>query len=303
MATNVTNMNGTNNATMDQQRLFNWTMENCQRIGNKVFVFIPTELLVVDPRFQRVEESSKTKIRDLANKWDDNKMDALKVSAHPDTFEFSIIDGYHRFSAGVMKEFTGFSCELLQGLSDNPEERLIQEATLFATQTDEVDILSPVMKHKANVIRGVKGNVALQELVEKYSISLKKPGARGRAKIGYLSGFSAALKIANSDETKLDRIFEIICESRWNLATNGFSSYVLDVLKNIMLLHNTNYDAAIVKYFRNIEPEQFFSEAKAKYPERKTNEALTLFLEDVVCEAGATRVYFGGRVQDVRRTA
>lgn len=305
MAKAVVNMNKTSVAesAMTQKRLFNWTMENCQRIGSKVFVFIPTELLFVDPRFQRVEESSKAKIRTLANNWDDNKMDALKVSAHPETFNFSIIDGYHRFSAGKMKEFTGFSCELIQGLSASPEERLIQEATLFATQTDEVDCLTPMMKHKANVVRGIKENVIVQSLVDKYGINLKPVTSRGRTKIGYLAGFSQALHIAKASDTILDRIFNIICEAKWNLAKNGFSANVLAPLSNMLSLHNGDYDHVFINYFRDIEPDKFFAEAKVKYPERKEKEALTLLLEDKICEAGAERVYYGGNVNLVRRSA
>ena len=284
---------------MSQRNLYEFTCQNKQKIGNKVYVCIPAELLVVDTRFQRTEESSTSKIRKLANNWDNNMMDALKVSEHPEANEFSILDGYHRFTAGTMNGFSAFPCEIVQGLSINPEERLIQEATIFATQTDEVDSLTPMMKHKANVVRGVKANVSLQKLVEKHGINLKPATSRGRTKIGYLAGFSQALQIVktNNGEEKLDHIFDIICQAKWNLSKQGFSANVLAALNNILTLHEENYDYVYINYFRDIEPEKFFAEAKVAYPERKDKEALTLLLEDKVCAAGAKRVYYGGSVR------
>ena len=288
----VTNMG----EAMSKERLFNLTMQNCQKIGNKVFVFIPTELLCVDERYQRVSESSKVKIRNLTNCWDDNKMDALKVSAHPEVNEFSIIDGYHRFTAGKAKGFNGFSCELIQGLSENPEERIIQEATLFATQNDEVDMLSPVEKHKANVLRGVTENIILQEIIDKYDIPLKKNPSHGRVKIGHLAGYTCALRIAKVyGKEMLDDIFYVICESRWNLAARGLSANVIGSVANMLKFHpayREEIKGELIKYFKPIEPDKFFASAMDKYPERKEKERLSLFLEDYLCEQiGMERTY------------
>ena len=286
----------TNISDMSKERLFNLTMQNCQKIGNKVFVFIPMELLFVDARFQRVSESSKTKIRNLTNCWDDNKMDALKVSVHPEANEFSIIDGYHRFTAGKTKGFNGFSCELIQGLSENPEERIIQEATLFATQNDEVDILSPVEKHKANVLRGVTENIVLQDIINKYNIPLKTNPSHGKVKIGHLAGYTCALRIAKVyGEEMLDDIFYIICESRWNIAARGLSANVITSVANMLKFHPSHREeikSELIKYFKPIEPDKFLASAMDKYPERKEKERLSLFLEDHLCEQiGMERTY------------
>lgn len=309
MTAAVVNVNFEKNATvktvvseigMSQRSLYEFTCQNKQKIGNKEYVFIPNELLFTDNRFQRENESSKLKIKKLEEGFNENSMDALKVSPHPEEHRFSIIDGYHRFTAGKAKGYTGFPCEVVQGLSSDPEERLIQEATLFATQTDLVENLTPNMKHKANVLIKVKANVVLETLVEKHGIMLKKPTARGKAKIGYLSGFTKALSLAglNDGEERLDRIFTIIEEARWNLATNGYSKNVISAISNMLSLHEKDYGDILVAYFRNIEPDKFFSESKVKYPERKPIEALTLLLEDKVCEAtGIERVYNGGHVK------
>lgn len=288
--------NETTQATMSKERLFNLTMQNRQRIGNKEYVCIAKELLFTDMSFQRVEESSKTKIRALANKWDENQMDALKVSVHPETFDFSIIDGYHRFTAGTMKGIEEFPCVLLQGLSSDPKERLVQEATLFATQGDEIDTLSPVEKHKANVLRGVKENVILQEIVDKYNIPLKKNPSHGRVTVGHLAGYTQALAVAKvHGKELLDDVFYTICEARWNLAQKGLSANVISPIANMFKFHPEHREEIkkeLIEYFKPIEPDRFFASAMEKYPERKEKERLAVFLEDILCDKiGMERTY------------
>lgn len=285
----------------ENAELYELTMNQINKVGNKIFVFIPLKLLYMDDRFQRVGLTSKQKIQKLVNKWDPNKMDALRVSPHPEDKSFSVIDGYHRYSAAVIKGVIGLECELIQGLSSDPQERLIQEATLFATQNDEVDVLSPFEKHKANVLRGIKENIALERLVVKYNIPLKTNKGQGRCAVGHLSGFARALSIAKANEDVLDNVFDVICSSRWNLSSAGFSNYVLESLAHLFLLHPTEINkvkAGLIEYCKPVTPNKFFAEAHTKYPERKMSERLTMYLEDYVCDhCDVARVYYGGMVK------
>ena len=132
-------------------------MSNLKEIGQKKFASIPAELLFSDGRFQRTELSSEKKINSLVRNWNPDKMDALRVVAHPEEGRFSIVDGDHRFRAGKIVGMEMFPCEVIQ-FKGSVEDRLMFEATLFATQLQEVEQLSCIQKHKANLIRGIKAN-------------------------------------------------------------------------------------------------------------------------------------------------
>ena len=223
-------------------------------------------------------------------------MDALKTVPHPEENKFSVVDGYHRLSAAILNGEKGLECEIVLGLSTDPKERLIQEATLFATQNDEVDVLSPVEKHKANVLRGVTENVILDELINKYNIPLKTNPSHGRVLIGHLAGYTQALGVAKRHGRQmLNDIFYVICESRWNIAHNGLSANVISPVANMFKFHPTYREEiikALIEYFKPIEPENFFASAMDEYPERKEKERLALYLEDVLCsKIGMTRTY------------
>ena len=284
----------------DNEELFNLTTQNIQQIGKKKLVYIPLKLLCIDSGYQRDEHISKGKISNLVNKWNDDKMDPLRVSIHPEEKCFAIIDGCHRYYAASALNFAGLECEVMF-LSSNPAERRVQEATLFATQNDETDKLTPLEKHKANCMRGIKENVYLQKMVDKYNIALKPERGRGRAKINHLAGFSAALQASKISEQHIDNIFNIIVSARWNLATNGFHSYIIRTISRVLRLHpayTNEIVQTLIDYCIKIEPDSFLAEATVAYPERKIEEACVLTMEDKVCKAlNIPRVYFGGNIK------
>lgn len=291
-----------------KQQLWDLTMSNVQRVGGKHYVFAPMELLFVDDRFQIVDENSKGKVGQLIRNWDSNKMDSLKGSVHADELRISIIDGYHRVMAALALGLPGLEIEILQDIPENPEERLVKEATYFATQGDEVSKLTPVQKHKANVLRGVRENVIVNDLIEKYHIGLKKNPSHGRVANGELAGFTVALSVAkHSGMEMLDVILNILCESRWNMARNGLSANALSTVYNMMRLHpehKTEIASVLTEMFLPIEPDQLFAQAYAKYPNRGEKERILLHTEDIVCKTlGIARVYNGGSVSSVLNNA
>lgn len=301
MRKNAKNIETVSTVSEGNKKLYDVTMRNIKSIGCKFFVDIPVELLYSDERFQRVVESSGKKIRLIKENWNVNKLDALKVSPHSEQCMFSVIDGHHRLQAAKLCGIEYLPCEVILGLSANTVERLVQEAEIFATQDDEVEKLTPQQKHKANLILGVKKNVILQKIADKYEIKLR-PSAKGRGltKIGYLQGFTTALDVANYGEEYLDRVFNILTKARWNLATNGFCTQTIHATWNILRLHKNEIDTVhngMIEYFKMIQPEQFLAEAMAKYPERKRTERNTMLLEDFLVENyGIEKVYYGGIV-------
>ena len=262
-------------------------MSNLKEIGQKKFASIPAELLFSDGRFQRTELSSEKKINSLIRNWNPDKMDALRVVAHPEEGRFSIVDGDHRFRAGKIVGMEMFPCEVIQ-FNGNVEDRLVFEATLFATQLQEVEQLSCIQKHKANLIRGIKANEIIEKMIQKYKIDTKESAKGGRYKAGTLSGFKVAVRIADYyGEEVTDTIFEIIDKTRWNLETNGYNGNVLKMLANVISLH-PEYKREIVMnsvaMLKGKTPDQFISEATVAYPIRRGAVKLTLHLEDMLCK-------------------
>lgn len=302
---NVVAMNQSNTSAV-REKMYNLIMANTIPVGNKRYADIPPcedEILFVDERIQRDKNTvkAKRKIRNLAENWDINKMDALKVVPHPEEHRFSVVDGCHRLAAAIINGEKSVVCEIITGLSENPRERLIQEATLFATQGDEVDTLSPVECHNANVLRSIKENVIVDDLVKKYDIKLKTNPSHGRVHNGQLAGFTMALQVARTSKKEiLDDTFYILCESRWNFARGGLSANAIYVVSNILRLHpeyKSEIISMLIKEFTPIEPDQLFAEAHAKYTTRKEKERILLYVEDIVCDKlGISRVYNGGRI-------
>jgi len=291
-----------------RKKLYELTMANVQKVGGKHYAFVPMELLFIDNRFQRIEDGSKAKVNQLARNWDSNKMDSLKGSVHEEEYLVSIIDGYHRVEAARILGLPGLEVEILQDMPENPKERLIQEATYFATQGDEVSKLTPVQKHKANVLRGVRENLILNELLEAYKIELKTNPSHGRVVTGQLAGFTVALSIAKANGgDMLGQIFAVLCRARWDIARNGLSANALSTVYNMLRLHpenNIDVCRCLSAYFRDISPDQLLAEAYAKYPNRGERERILLYTEDYVCkELGIDRVYDGGSVSSVLNNA
>lgn len=288
--------------TAEKDMLWDMMLHNMQTIGGKLFGYVPLDALYLDERIQR--EQNKRKVNWLAQNWDKNLMEPLKVSMHPEEKRCSVINGGHRLLAMQLLGITGAEVEFVQGLPEDPEERLIAEAAIFARQGEGTTNLTPPHKHNANVLRGVPENVAVEKLVKKYNIELKPNlAARGIKNVtGMLTGFQAALDIAKvCGEEALDRTLYIICEARWNLAVNGLGREVLIVTNNVMRLHPTYKkeiaDLLIHKY-KEITPAQLFAEAHTKYPLRKAAERQLMYVEDIVCEElGITRTYDGGNLQ------
>lgn len=299
--TNVVSIKRNNVETKTKNmEMFNQVMASAIKVGNKHFAPVPLRLLFIDASYQR--KTKKTKVATLVKKWDVNKMDALRVSPRSESGTFAIIDGSHRFSAACIKEEQILVCEILMDLPLNPEDRLKEEARLYATQSDEVNKLTPVEKHNANVLLGIQENVIVENLLEKYDIPLKTNPSHGRVKAGSLAGFTALLSQAKvSGEAHVNEILKILCESRWNMATNGLSALVINAVGNLLKLHPDNgkeIEEVLVEIFTQIEPKQFFGEAISRYPMRRENERLLLWLEDEVCKVTRiTRVYDGGKIK------
>ena len=120
--------------------MYDLVMKNLNATGNKQHAYVPIESLEIDLRYQRDPQLAKGKIKHLVDNWNPYKMDSLRIVPHPETYTFSVVDGGHRLEALKIMGAAGVECEVLLGLSDDPDERLKEEAFIFSTQNKQKNI-------------------------------------------------------------------------------------------------------------------------------------------------------------------
>ena len=269
-----------------EKEKYDMVMSNIQKIGNKYFATVPVDMIIFDPAYQRNEVVRESKLKALAENWIDALCDPLKVAPHPEIFKLACYDGSHRYITQVSFGRRLVVCEIDMELGNmEPKARQIEEARRFAKQSDNVDRLSIVQKHDANVLIGNKANLLVQALCDQYNIAVKPGKARGRLKMSdTLTGLGKALQIAAREENHLADTFEVVCKSGWNHGADGFKGSTIEALE---VLYNTHPDkvneitATLIKWFRKVEPEYIKALGNTNYPMRKSEQVkIILVLED-----------------------
>ena len=283
-----------------RQQTFDVVIRTAIGIGNKKFGYVPIELLYADKRFQRVNSSAQRKINNIAMNFDENLMDALRVSVHEDELRFSVIDGFHRLSAAIIAGIDMLECELLF-LSKDPDERLAMEAKIFSDQDNGIERLKPVQKHNANLINNVIENVILQRCLDVYKDHCC---TNNRYDVCGLTGFVQALRTTKkkNGEELLAAVFDVIFHSGWNTEKRGLGNDSIILIRSVLELHWDRKDDAVkamISYFSETGPKEFFAMATAAYPKRKVNERNVMLLENIISRSlGIEPVYTGGNLRD-----
>lgn len=291
----------------DKKQKYDLVMNTRQYVGGKQFCYIPMELLEIDNSYQREYAIDKAKIARLANEFDINMYDPIQVAPHPETHSFAIINGVHRFLACLILCTTGMEASIVTGLSADPEERRIQEATIFVTQSDLVDNLSITQKHKANILRKIPKYLVLEECIQgrrliidkKWYTRMSVEEQDKYADYRVLSGYGAALNIAGLINGKqiLNKTLDIIAYSNWHDAPKAYSAIMIHAVSSVLRIHSCEDKIVrtLVEYFKPMEPAEFIARAYEKYPARTEKERLVLLLEDEICaRLNIDRIYFGG---------
>lgn len=309
-------------ATTEQKMAsYEMTMHTRQYIGGKEFGYVFLENAIIDNSYQREDTIDQNKVKSLAINWDDNAMDPIAVVPHPETHSFAIVNGLHRAMAIILmntmtldkkKIKNGIEAVILKGFSEDPEKRRIEEATYFAKQMDQVENLTVAQKHRANVLRGVKRNVVLQECIKDRKLFISRKEWRNlseeekaeKADWGIITGFTELLcAAAMPDGYRItNNILDIIEKVKWNLNPWGYRGDIIRTVKTILTLHQNDPKVvqAIIDYFAPMDPKEFVSRAYEKYPARKEKERLDMLLEEEVAFLLKIEpIYTGGDIRMV----
>lgn len=278
----------------EQKKLFNMAMDNVKSFStNKSrkksigIVAIDLSLLFVDARYQGLRTHKH--INRLINKWDERKLSPIIVVPHPEEFRFAVVDGQGRLLAATELGYETLQAIVLLDAPEDEYERLKFEAEIFIGQDDEIEKVKALEKHPARVIIGDEAAIALENMFTRYDITYTD--SKGCRKAGVLGSYPTAYKMAKTHGEKcLDYIFSIIKNAGWDDETNGYATYITESLKNIWVTYQATKDRETIhqylsRYFRDIDPTIFASNAKSRYPMRKDMERVcTLYLEDIIHE-------------------
>lgn len=253
--------------------------KNSSKIGNKIFVDIPVELLKVD--WDMYQRATQRHVRIIAQNWNDDKCDPLMTNYRNDGY-FYIIDGQHRLMAALMRGIESLVCIVFVGLS------IKEEADLFTEQNEGTKKLSPYDTYKANLCRGEKTDTMIKNICDKYGVAIKKANT---PKV--LKCLSVVRRYFRSDngEEGLNWILDVIKVSGWENFSQGHS---YDVVNSLWVIYNnhlhelTSVRKKLIDFFTSSSPEEVISLGNVEYPQYSKYQRLNMILEDVVSNSAKT---------------
>lgn len=266
---------------------FQATIDNCKEISKTkdgrtatCSASIPMNLLAIDYRYQRVNNTAK-----LRKNWDVCKLMPIVVIPHYEQCIFIVVDGGGRCSVAADLGIDKLPAWIITLVPNDPEERLVFEAKFFMEQGRDDNKLRKVDQHYSMVICGDPAACAIEKACNKYDVYVAdKSKNHGRKTLG---SYKDAYKVADeSGFGALDFIFSIIENVGWSTKNNGYSACVIRSLGNVYALH-PHHRNEIHEFLSNslkiYEPEDFMTKAKAKYLMRDYRNACILYVEDMVC--------------------
>lgn len=255
--------------------------------GNKISLttsIISLELLEADKRYQRIDTSSNAKINKLAKNWNDALCDPVRVVAHPEEFKFYLIDGWHRYNAAkIVKGKECLEAKIIIFHSDDPIERMKFEADLFLRQGDNVEKLSASQRHAGLVITGDSTAQFIEELCKEHKVIIAF--TKGTRPERVLGSYTEAFKAAKRSKKSLEFTFNTIKECSFDCEPNGYSCDIIRCFSNLYQAYGDVISPELIKGFiRDMSIETFRARSLARYPERKHDKSMILYLQDCITE-------------------
>lgn len=290
MRTNKANITKVaNNVNPENVSELKGLLAEAKRSGAEVAIIkIPARLLAIDDSYQTPLRTERD-LGYLINNWDKRKLLPLMVVPHEEEGLCYITDGQGRWKASQFinpVEYEYLSCMVILNAPKDKDERLKFEAEQYAFQNKDVAKVTPLQKHGALKILGDKNVLALDEMKDKYGFTYVY--SKGQREGGVLGSYAEALNICATKGSRcLDYIFSICAKSGFDRKPNGYSSYVLRMLKDAWTLYADDREDTkkfLSEHLRHYEPNTFKSKAVSKYPMLEIRTACSLYVEDLIVE-------------------
>lgn len=247
-------------------------------------VSVPLSLCYIDKRYQGMRLHKR--INRLEQRWDVTKLLPIVVVPHPEEYCFAVVDGQGRCIVAPKKGKDSLFATVLLNAPEDPTERLKFEARYFSRQNSETECLKAVETHQSQVIDNVAPAVIMDKLLTIYGV--KFVTEKGHRKESVLGSYTETYRIASAHGEKcLDFIFSIINNAGWNKEKNGYSTFVVRMLKEIWCEYpndRSEIHDLLSEEFRKTNPHNFRTDAVVKYPGRDYRISCVLHLEDMFYE-------------------
>ena len=249
---------------------------------------IPARLLAIDESYQTPLRTERD-LGYLINNWDERKLLPLIVVPHEEVGLCYITDGQGRWKASQFINeirYEYLTCLVILNAPKDPTERRKFEAEQYVYQNKNVAKITPLQKHGGLRILGDPAVRGLDKMKDKYRFTYTY--TKGQRDHGVLGSYTEALSICKTRGIDcLDYIFDICTKSGFDRKCNGYSSYVLRMLRDMWTLYaNNRYNTKefLSSYLRNYEPNTFKAKAVSKYPMLDNKAACSLYVEDLIVE-------------------
>lgn len=281
-------LNKQNDYNKDSKKKAVAYFRNATKVGNKVFLDIPLELLKVDHEmYQRVPQKHLNK---LARDWDDDKCEPIIVNYRNDGY-FYIIDGQHRFEARKMKSQMDEN-----GIYDGSLVACVfvgmtvqEEAKYFVGQNDGEKKLSHYDTYKSNVCWGEPIDCAIKDVCDCYGIKVEKS-----ATLHTLKSVTTARRIVkNNGKEALQWIFELMEKAGWNNYKDAYTDIMLSGFNDIYSMCENNLTLAqerLIEFCKITSPKEITSISNIEYPTYGYKTRVTMLLDTVVKETNNKKV-------------
>lgn len=258
-------------------------LNNAIEIGNKVYCYIPTDLLKIDQEmYQRPLGHS---VKSLIDNWDDDRCDAITVNYREDGF-FYVINGQHRTEAARIVGCKLLVCDVFVGLS------LKEESSMFVCQYDNTSKLKPIDSYRANIIRGDIVDLEIKKCCDKYGIEVTRGNAPKT-----LKGLTIARRIvqpvsipsggkcenAEKNAEILDWVLSIL--KVWEDYKGAYDSDLMQSLWFVWRNNQNKLNSAkdnLITFFETSSPKEIKSLGNVEYPDCGHGGGIYRIMMDIV---------------------
>lgn len=282
-------MNNLININMNEVGELKGLLANAREMGLPVAIIrIPVRLFAIDPMYQTPNRTERD-LRYLVSNFDERKLLPVTGVPHDEEGKIYLVDGYGRWQASQQvdpKKYETLPCMVILNAPTEKRERQKFEAEQYAYQNKNVAKVKPIQKHGALEILGDPAILAINKMKEKYNFSYSRDA--GQRELGVLGSYAQTYKIAkNQGINCLDYIFYICQESGFDRKKNGYSSNVINALKDMYKLYPENREETakfLSSHLRKMDPAKLKANAVSQYLLIDFRMATSLYLEDLITE-------------------
>lgn len=261
--------NNQNTEKETREMLKKLTLANTVKVGEKEFVHIPIDLLIIPDEYQR---KIGKKVKNIIEHYDIKKLRIPIVSFRNN--EFQLIDGQNRATALKLMGQTTIVCELLRDLT------IDQEADIFVTQNENVTKISPKDKLKGNALRGDQYSIDFLDLLKKYNLSYEKTEIRN---------FTALTRVEDlwkaCGKEGVEYMIKTMLSTHWNKEEYTFTSNVCKLFKAVIKEYGYSKTERLTLFLENIKTmKELETLARRAYPNLAKEKGIAQYAVDILKE-------------------